>query len=186
MDVIEALKTRRSIGKLQGDVSDDDVVALVAAAVFAPNHKLTEPWRFTSLRGEARTRLGAFWAEREAKRTRLSGGDRDAYLRREAQKPLRAPVIIVVSTVTSADPVRALEDFAATAAAVQNLLLAAHAGGLGTVWRTGDMAYDPAVAAHLGLGETERIVGFIYVGRPAMEPPPPPRRDPRNVIRALS
>ncbi len=83
-----------------------DVAELIEAAIFAPNHKQTQPWRFTVLRGDARARLGAAWAASEATRTSLTGRDRDAYLRREAQKPLRAPVLIVVSTRTDADPDR--------------------------------------------------------------------------------
>jgi nitroreductase len=186
MDVLEALRTRRSIGKLEGDVSEAEVREFVEAAVCAPNHKLTEPWRFTVLRGDARARLGAAWAASEAARTTLTGADREAYLSREARKPLRAPVIIVASTVTSDDPVLAVEDFAATAAAVQNLLLAAHARGFGTVWRTGGMAYDPAIVDHLGLGQGERIVGFVYVGRPAIEPQQPPRSSVDAFLRFLN
>ncbi len=183
MDVLEALRTRRSIGKLTGDVSEEELRTLIEAALYAPNHKLTKPWRFTILRGEARARLGAAWSTLSARTTDLQGDERDAFLAREAHKPLRAPVIIVVSTRTVEDPVVAGEDFAATAAAVQNLLLAAHALGLGAMWRTGEMAYRPEINAHLGLEPGDRIVAFVYLGRPAMAAPKSLPRDVDDFVR---
>ncbi len=186
MDVFEAMLTRRSIAKLDGDVSDATVRRIVEAAVAAPNHKLTEPWRFTVVRGDARARLGEEWSTSEATRTTLTGADREAYLRREATKPLRAPVILAISTTTSDDPVRAEEDFAATAAAAQNALLAAHALGVGAIWRTGGMARDAAVNAFLALAPGDRIVAFIYLGDPAIDPPPVRRTAVDDVMRYLS
>jgi nitroreductase len=185
MDVLEALRTRRSIGKLSGEVADEEVRALVEAALWAPNHHLTEPWRFTVLRGQARERLGAAWASLVAAATLLQGEPRVALLQGEAAKPLRAPVLVVASVRTEADPVVAAEDFAATAAAVQNLLLAAHARGLGAMWRTGEMAQRVEIRAHLGLAPTDRIVAFVYLGRPAMAPPAARPRSLDGVLRFL-
>jgi nitroreductase len=171
MDLFEALRTRRSIGKLAGDVTDGEIRELVEAALWAPNHRLTEPWRFTVLRGAARERLGRAWAALVAGETPLDVERREALASREEGKPLRAPVVIAASVRTDPDPVVADEDFAATAAAVQNLLLAAHARGLGAIWRTGGMAYRREIREHLGLDAGDRIVAFIYLGRPAMDPP---------------
>lgn len=185
MDVLEAIQTRRSIGRLEGDVTDDDLRELIAAAICAPNHKLTEPWLFTVVRGEARVRLGQAWAAAVAAQSGLAGDEHAALLRREAKKPLRAPVLVVVSTRTNPDPVVALEDYAATAAAVQNFLLAAWARGYGAMWRTGEMAYHPAIKAHLELAPDDRIVAVIYLGRPAMKPPKAPAREPGRVTRTL-
>jgi len=185
MDVLEALRTRRSIGKVEGDVSDDEVRKLVEAALWAPNHRLTEPWRFTVLRGAARDRLGDVWAGVVARRTALEGEAREALLRAEARKPLRAPVLVVVSVRTDPDPIVAAEDFAAGAAAVQNLLLAAWAAGLGGMWRTGEMAYNGEVKASLGLEESDRIVAIVYLGRLAMEPPAARARQLEPVVRWL-
>jgi len=169
-DVLDALATRRSIGNVQGDVSDEQIRALIQAAVWAPNHHLTEPWRFVVLRGEARERLGHAWAEVAANMTRLQGDERETFLRREAAKPTRAPALIVVAARTDADPIVAAEDFAATAAGVQNLLLAAQELGLGAMWRTGELAYSPEIKAHLELESSDRIVAIVYVGQPGMKP----------------
>jgi len=185
LDVIEALRERRSIGKLDGDVSEADLRELIEFATWAPNHKLSEPWRFTVLRGAARERFGALWAELAGRETDLTGEQRDEFLRRTAFKPMRAPVIVAVSVRTNEQPVRAVEDFAAASAAVQNMLLGAHAKGLGAIWRTGEVAYWDEVKTFLGIDPTDRIVGFVYVGRPAMTAPPARPRALDAVIRVL-
>ncbi len=186
MDVIEALRGRRSIGKLGGDVADAEIWELIELAAWAPNHKLTEPWRFSVLRGAARERLGSVWAAVTAAETSMEGTQREELIRREAAKPLRAPVIVIVSVRTDPDGVLATEDFAAASAAVQNLLLAAHAKGLGAIWRTGKMAYRAETNAFLELDPSDRIVGFVYLGQPAMEPPPAKPRDLAGIVRVLT
>jgi len=186
MDALEALRTRRSVGKLTGDVSDADVRELIACAVAAPNHKLTQPWRFTILRGGARERLGAAWSRIVEAGDVPPGVDRAAFVAKEAAKPTRAPVLIVASTRTDDDPIRAIEDFAATAAAVTNLLVAAHAKGFGAIWRTGDMAYRAEIREHLGLDPTDRIVAIVYLGLPAIVPPPRMPPDLSSVVRVES
>jgi len=186
MDVLTALRERRSIGKLGGEVPDHEIRTLIEAATWAPNHRLTEPWRFVVVRGEARERLGRVWAEIVAKRTHAQGEEREKLLQKEAAKPLRAPVLLIVAVRTDDDPIVAIEDFAAAAAAVQNLLLAAQALGLGAMWRTGEMVYDPEVRAHLGLEPTDRIVASVYLGRPEMKPPAAQPRESRLNVRWLS
>jgi nitroreductase len=185
VDTIEALRGRRSIGKLEGDVSDAELRELIELATWAPNHKLTEPWRFTVLRGAARERLGALWAELVGRESEFVGEQREELMRRTAFKPLRAPVIVAVSVRTDEHPVRAAEDFAAASAAVQNMLLAAHANGLGAIWRTGDVAYRDEVKTFLGLDPSDRIVAFVYLGRPGMSAPPSRPRDVDSVTRVL-
>lgn len=177
MDVIEAIRTRRSIGRLQGEIPRETIRTLVELATWAPNHRLTEPWRFTVVEGAERERLGRLWGEIAANAQGLVGEQREESVRRDIGKLLRAPVLIVVSARTDPDPVVAEEDFAATAAAVQNLLLGASALGLGAMWRTGQIVHDPAVKEFLGLGATDRIVAVVNVGWPAMEVPAPRTRD---------
>jgi nitroreductase len=186
MDILEAIRSRRSVGKVAGEVGEEELRTILDAALWAPNHKMTRPWTFTILRGDARARLGAAWATLVAQTAALPESERQAYLDREARKPLRAPAIVVASTRTVADPVVAAEDFAATAAAVQNMLLAAHAIGLGATWRTGPMAYSAGIKQHLGLDPADRILGFVYLGQPAMVPPEPKPRDADGAIRFFS
>ncbi|MBV9279518.1 MAG: nitroreductase, partial [Chloroflexi bacterium] len=148
-------------------------------AVWAPNHYRTEPWRFIVLAGEVRERLGDVMAG--SLRARLADpdeGDAAALLERERAKPLRAPVIIVVAIVPSGNPKAIeVEEIAAGAAAVENMLLAAQALGLGAMWRTGAPAYDPAVKRFLGLPEDGHVIAFLYVGYPEPLPIPERRRE---------
>jgi len=186
MDIIDALRARRSMKQLEGDIGDADVRELIELATWAPNHRMTEPWRFTILRGAARERLGELGAEILGRDPNLSGEAREIALKREPQKALRAPVIVAVSVRTDADPVVATEDYAATAAAVQNMLLGAIARGFGAMWRTGDMAYRPETKAFLGLDVSDRIVAFVYLGMPPpMDTPKPRPREVDGVIRRL-
>ncbi len=185
LDAIEAIRSRRSIGKLEGTVDEASVRELIELAVLAPNHRMTEPWRFTVLRGAARERLGEVWAPIALRDLPLTGDEREAALRREAAKPARAPVLIVVSVRTDADEEVATEDFAAAAAAVQNILLAATARGLGAMWRTGGMVSAPEVKAFLGLEPSDRIVGIVYLGRPAIAAPPAKPRTLDGVMRVI-
>jgi len=177
MDVLEALRTRRSIGRLGGDVTDAELRQLVEAGLWAPNHRLTDPFRFVALRGAARERLGRAWAEVAASFDPSPGVTREAFVEKEARKPLRAPLLLAVGVRTDERLEVAEEDFAAASAAIQNVLLAAHALGLGAIWRTGGMVASPAIREHLGFAPTDRIAGIVYVGRPAMEPPTALPRD---------
>ncbi|MBV8602349.1 MAG: nitroreductase [Candidatus Eremiobacteraeota bacterium] len=180
MQVTQAIRNRRSVGRSTGELSKDEIAELIEAAVRAPNHHLTEPWTFTVLSGAARERFGNFWGRYRADELGLEGEKREGFVTAEAAKPLRAPTLVIVSTRTDPDPVIASEDFAATAAAVQNLLLAAEERGLAAMWRTGDAAYHPAVKEFLSLEGSDRIVAFVYLGRtPAVNAKETPRATPR-------
>jgi nitroreductase len=123
--------------------------------------------------GAARERLGQVMAE--SLRRQNPGAD-EASLARERAKPLRAPVVIAVGVDRPAfEKVVEIENVCAAAAAVQNLLLAAHAMGLGAMWRTGPAATDADVKSFLGFEPDQHVVGFVYVGHPLDEPPPPSR-----------
>ena len=174
MDVFDAIHTRQSIGKVKPDpIPREMIEKMLAAAAQAPNHHKVRPWRFVVLTGAARERLGD--AMVDALRKRNPNAD-DESLARERRKPLRAPVLIAVG-VDKPDIPKAIEieNVCAVAAAVQNMLLAAHALGLGAMWRTGDAAYDPHVKSFLSFAPDQHLIGFIYVGYPESEPVTPSR-----------
>jgi nitroreductase len=175
VEALEAILTRRSVGKVRPDaVPRETVERLLEAAVHAPNHHLNLPWRFWVLTGAAREALGEAMAA--ALRERTPDPDDEAgraALERERRKPLRAPVVIVAAVEGSeSEPVLDIENVAAGAAAIQNLLLAAHALGLGGMWRTGGPAYQPQVKAHFGLRSEDHLLGFLYLGYPTANPQP--------------
>jgi len=139
---------------------------IVAAGLRAPDHGQLRPWKFLLVRGEAREAFGKLTAESLRRRQPASS---DEALRMEAAKALRAPLLIVAAaTPRNTVKVPAIEQVAATAAAVENMLIAAHALGYGGFWRTGAAAYDPLFIKALGLDEGDQIVGFIYVGNIAV------------------
>ncbi|MFN8110547.1 MAG: nitroreductase [Thermoleophilia bacterium] len=176
----EAIATRRSVNRVTERPVDRAVIQrLITAATWAPNHKLTQPWRFVVRTGAARTALGE--AHADAVQRAKPGQDPQARAGLVALAH-RAPVIIAcIQVVDGDDPVVRREDRDAVAAAVQNLLLEAHHEGLGAVWRSGLFCDEEEVRAHLGLGPDDAIVAFVYLGYPDESAAPQPRRSPDDV-----
>jgi nitroreductase len=166
MDLLQAIETRSSVSTLaEPGPTDAQWATLLRAGAHAPDHGRLRPWRFLVVRGEARGRLGDILAD--ALLARQPDAPPEA-VERERRKPLRAPAILVVAAAPRAHPgVPEIEQILAAGAATQNILLAAHALGLGAMWRTGAPAFDPRVVAGLGLPPESRIVAFVYLGTPA-------------------
>jgi nitroreductase len=176
----EVVRGRRSIGKVKDEpIARELVESLIEAAVWAPNHYGTEPWRFVVMTGQGRRTLGQAYADIAAESlSDVPEEELAQRLEKEVAKAFRAPVVIAAICVPSDSPrVIVAEELAAAHAAVQNLLLAAHANGLGAIWRTGEPAYHPVMKRALGLGGSEQVVGLIYIGYPDM-PQPAGRRLP--------
>lgn len=177
LNVADTIRSRRSVKRVTDAMPPKaDIEAMLEAATYAPNHHMTEPWRFFVLTGEAREQLGDVFAQ--VVRRRLEGKGEQVTAERldaERRKPLRAPVIIAVVSLSHSTRGIPSEELQATAAAIQNMLLTAHARGLGAIWRTGGFAYEPEVKAFFGVPEDADIAGFIYVGCPAGETPAPQR-----------
>ena len=161
METYEAIMTRRSVPKVSDRAPGTATIEkLLDAAVRAPTHHVTEPWRFIVLRGDALRGLGAAWAAGVERAGKNAEGI--------AAKALRAPVVIVVIArpKTHLPKVVEVEEHHAIGAAIQNILLAAHALGLGAMVRTGPAATLPEVRDFLHLGDSEHVAGFVYVGYP--------------------
>jgi nitroreductase len=170
VDTLEAILTRHSVESIKRDpVPRQLIEKLLHAAVQAPNHYKVRPWRFVVLTGKGRERLGVVMAQ-SLKRQNPSLPD--SALEIERAKPLRSPVLIAVGVDKSADPrVLEIENICAVAAAVENLLLAAHAEGLGAKWRTGPAAYESETKKFLGFESDQHLIGYIYLGYPELSPP---------------
>lgn len=180
LSVLEAIRSRRSIGKCTDEVPDVALIRqMLEAATWAPNHKQTEPWRFVVLSGDARMGLGEAMG-RAAVRTSADPEKAMAAFNSAAKKPLRAPYVIAVYAVPN-PIVPEVEEIAATAAAVQNMLLAAHSIGLAAMWRTGDLVFSQEVREFLKMPEKGIMLGTVYVGCPNMEPPVRQRRSIEDV-----
>ena len=164
MDVEAAIRARRT-HKQYGPqpVSNKTLRALLDLARFAPNHKLTQPWRFRVLGPAIRAQIEALAGEQEAVKLR------------------RAPTLVLATAVLSGDPLADEEDLHATACAVYAVLLGATARGLASYWRTPKCLREPDVRASLDLGRDERVVALIHLG-PALGEPPVKARAPLDAI----
>ena len=167
MDTLEAIHSRQSIGEVKPDpVPRELIEKLLSAAVQAPNHYKVRPWRFVVLTGDGRKRLGDVIAQSFAEKFPQAPA---SALDKERAKPLRAPVLIAVGVDKPSEPnVLEVENICAAAAAVENLLLAAHALGLAAKWRTGEDARNPRVKEFLGFTPDQHLIAFVYIGYPAV------------------
>lgn len=170
MDVLEAIQSRHSIGKVKPDpVPRELVEKLLTAAVQAPNHYTVRPWRFVVLTGKGREKLGDVMAESFHQKFPDVAADA---LNKERAKPLRAPLLIAVGVEKPSEPkVLEIENICAAAAACENLLLAAQGLGLAAQWRTGDVVRDPAVKEFLGFDADQLLLAFLYIGYADPQPP---------------
>lgn len=185
MDALELLMTRASNGKLREPAPDDATLErIVQGALRAPDHGLLRPWRIQLVRGAARERLGAVM--RASLQRRDPHASPEA-LDREQRKPLRAPLIAVISARLREDPkVPAVEQLLAAGALAHGLLLGAHAHGFAAMWRTGPAAYDDEVKRAFSLAPSDAIVGFIYIGTAALPYPPIERQQARDTMEEWS
>jgi nitroreductase len=183
MRVSDALKQRRSIKRFTARaVTREEIEQLLDAAVLAPNHRLTEPWRFYVLGPEARHAYGLALGERKARKIEDPEQAR-AMRERVAQEHRALPAMIVVAMVTSDNPEIREEDYAATMMAVEHVALRALELGLGTAIRSGGVMSDPAARAAAGVAEQERIVAVVNVGEPAEVPSGPKKTNARDFTR---
>lgn len=167
------LRSRRTIVSFQRrPVPGDLVRKALDAGRFAPNHKLTEPWRFTVIGEETRRIVEEGWADFATSRLSADATSerRDEARRASLEKVRGKPAIVIVTQTLDPDPVRREEDYAAVAAAIQNIQLAAWAMGLGCQWSTSAATRAPVVLAPASIPSTERVVGFLFLGYPAVVP----------------
>jgi len=172
----EAIESRRSIKQFsEREIARAEIERLLDAAVLAPNHRMTEPWRFYVLGPEARRAYGRALGLRKAKRLEDPEAGRQVVEKVE-RSHAALPAMLAVSVVLDDNPEIREEDYAAAFMAIQNLSLAAVAAGLGTHLKTGAVMDDPRSREAVGVPDGERIVATIELGEPAATPDAKPRR----------
>jgi nitroreductase len=158
MDVEEAVRTRRTHKVYGPDPVDRETLdELLELARWAPNHHLTNPWRFRVVGPDTLARL------KEAAGPEAAG------------KLDRAPTLVIVSVSQSGDELQDEEDLLAGGVAAYIVLLAAHARGLVGYWRTPGVLRTPEGRAAAGLGDDERFVALLYLGYPRQDREAPER-----------
>jgi nitroreductase len=149
MDLESAIRSRRTHKAYGAEpVARGVLDQLFELARWAPNHNLTNPWRFRVLGPESLARL------------------KEAAGPEAATKLDRAPTLVVATALQCDDPLQNDEDYAAAACAVYVVLLAAHARGLAGYWRTPAVLRTPEGRAAVGIPDDERVLGLIHLGPP--------------------
>jgi len=175
MNTSEAISTRRSIKKFTSrPVTREEIETCLAAAVAAPNHRLTQPWRFYVLGPDARHAYGLVLGGRKARK--IEDPEAARAMREAVAAEHRAlPTMLIVAVVDNENPEIKEEDYAAAMMAIQNLSLSAVELGLGTHIKTGAVMADPGARAAAGVKDGERVVAVVNIGEPAEVPPAKPR-----------
>src|SRR4051812_10422279 len=171
MNVEDAIRTRRTHKAYRPEPVDRATLdELFELARWAPNHHLTNPWRFRVLGPLALERVKAA---------------ADAVEAGSGRKLDRAPTLVAVTVTVDDDPVTAAEDRLAGGVAAYIVLLAAHARGLAGYWRTPAVLRSPEGRAALGIGDEEEVLGLLHLGHPRQEQAPPERAPVGEVVEYL-
>jgi nitroreductase len=183
---LAALDARRSVpSRLLGapGPTPSQLLRMLASAVRVPDHGKLVPWRFLRIEGDARLRLGDALAQRARE---LDADAPDAAVEKDRLRFSFAPTIVaVIARVTPGHKVPEIEQLLSGGAVCFALLQAAQALGFGAQWLTGWAAYDDAIRALLGVGDVERILGFIHVGTAREDAPERVRPDPATLLADL-
>lgn len=162
----DILRSRRTIGAFQAQTPPrEQLLHAVKLACWAPNHRKTEPWRFTWLGPETVSQIVLL-------NTELVSGKKGLAEAEKKQRQWSAvPGWLLVNMLLADDPFQREEDYAACCCAIQNLMLALWNQGVGTKWSTGDVLRHPRFAEIAGFDPgVERAVGLIWYGYPAVTP----------------
>ena len=166
MDINELIKTRRAVFPPQYDtdkeISKETIQQILENANWAPTHRRTEPWRFKVYQGAAKERLGAFLADWYKTNTQAEAFS-EMKFKKTIKKAVQSSCIIAICM--QRDPNESLpewEEVAATACAVQNMWLSAHAMGIGAYWSSPKSIHDFQNFSELAEGE--KCLGFFYMG----------------------
>ena len=169
MDLATLIRTRRTHkAYAPGPVDRAALDELFELARWAPNHNLTNPWRFRVIGPESLERL------------KLAAGPE------AAAKLDRAPTLVAASVVQSGDPIADAEDRDAAACACYIVLLAAHERGLGGYWRTPEVLRGAAGRAACGIPDGEAVLGLLHLGQARGEKPPPERAPVDTIVHHLA
>jgi nitroreductase len=173
----DAIRSRRSIDLFEpGSVDDALLREAIEVARWAPNHRLTQPWRFYLIGPATRRAIAELVGNVETR----AKGERVGAVKRE--RVLAIPGMFVLTTRRSADELQDREDYAACCCAAQNLMLYLWQRGVGVKWTTGAVTREPAFYELLGSDpERERVVGLYWYGLPKVVPTQK-RRDPAEII----
>lgn len=151
---------------VQGKQVDDQIInQLLENANWAPTHKLTEPWHFVVFSGNGLKKLADFQAECYKKVTTKDGSFKEERYQNLVTKPMHSSHIIAVGMKRDKEKrIKEIEEIGAVFCAVQNMYLTATAYGIGCYLSTGGITYFDEAKPFFGLGEEDKLIGFLNLG----------------------
>ncbi|HUM52252.1 MAG TPA: nitroreductase [Chitinophagales bacterium] len=174
MNILELIKSRRTIDPdlFTGEIVSTDIIEkMLEAANWAPTHGFTEPWRFVVYTRDTAPNFGEFHAALFKELTPTEQFLQKKYEKIRYRSKNCSHVIICINKRGDKSNIPEVEELAATAAAIQNLLLVATANNVGTFWSTGGMCYHDAFKKYFGFADEDKVLGIIYVGKYEIENP---------------
>lgn len=170
--LIEFLAQRRSVKPdklLAPGPSAEELSRILTVGMRVPDHKKLVPWRFILFEGDARAQIGEVFAQACMQEERETPSH--VRLGMERARFQRAPLVVgVISTIRPKPGAPEWEQILSAGAVCFNVCLAANSLGYGTSWITEWVAYSPFVRQALHLSESERVAGFVHIGRPGEKP----------------
>ena len=169
MSVKELIKQRRSIYQFtEQRIDEQKIKSFLETAIWAPNHKLTEPWCFWVIGPQSQNKLAEIYADNRAQKHCEKGSE--GYLKafeKATAKFTAIPQVILVGQVIDSDQQIYKEDYAACSCAIQNLQLAAWEEGIGVQWSTGPIIKDERTYKILSISSNQiELIGALYMGYP--------------------
>lgn len=176
LDLLEARASVPAVQLTEPAPNQEQLERILRCGLTAPDHANMRPWRFITIKGDARTALGEVLAKAALKDDPDLSTEKIARMK---QKPLRSPLLVViVATITANHPkTPEIEQVLSAGSAATLIQLAATASGFGSIWLTGPNTYRAGVKTALGVAESDHIVGFLYMGTPSKASSPKNRPD---------
>lgn len=183
MDLARLIKERRSVHQFEDrSVSPELVTELLDTAVWVPNHKMTQPWRFVMIHGEGRRRLAEIARTGAEKRDPANAQELGAKF---YNRFMSVPMYVAVVMKEDTHPVVREEDYASASCLIHNFSLIAWEQGLGLVWETYPLLHNPEFRDAFGVRPGEKMIGSLHLGYPAKIPQPQPRIPARELITVI-
>ncbi|HJF30646.1 MAG TPA: nitroreductase [Sporosarcina psychrophila] len=174
---------RRTIKSFKKDsISAEVIIELLNVAKWAPNHKLTEPWRFQLYVDEGKEQFVQAYIHSQPK----VDGEISEKVKRKAQYFRDIPVHLVVVMPEDPRQRRWDEDYGAVSSLIQNFQLAAWEREIGMIWRTNDWVYDPLFREAIGVLPGEKVVATLMIGYPKHIPEAQTRTDIRELVTIIN
>lgn len=185
MELSQLIKERRSVQLYEDrEVPVEELKEMLEAAIWVPNHKMTEPWRFIFVHGESRKKIAEI--NRKIGSVGNSLKEKTENGEKAYQKIMDVPVLLMV--VMEENPSLKLreEDYASTSCVIHNFSLLAWEKGIGMIWKTNALTIHPEIRETIGVGPGERIIGMLQIGYPSRIPKARPRVSAKDRIEELS